>query len=69
MAICICKKTLWSNISESQWNTVLIKQHNGPVQSIPITNKIVSLDPAHVKLLLAAGQWFSPVSATNKTLP
>ena len=53
-----------------------------PVQSVPITTKVVSLNPVHGKVYfdptlcdkgfqwLATGQWFSlgtPVSSTNKT--
>ena len=46
------------------------------MQSVSITTKVVSLNPAHGEVysiqpyvikLLATGQWFSPVSSTNKT--
>ena len=50
-----------------------------PVQSVPITTKVMSSNPGHgdlysiqyyVRQLLATGRWFSsgtPVSSTNKT--
>ena len=50
-----------------------------PVQSVPITTKVMSSNPVHgdvysiqyyVRQLLATGRWFSsgtPVSSTNKT--
>jgi hypothetical protein len=50
-----------------------------PVQSVPITTKVMSSNPVHgdvysiqyyVRQLLATGWWFSsgtPVSSTNKT--
>ena len=49
-----------------------------PMQSVPITTSLVSLNHAHGEVLdttlcdkvcqsLVAGRWFSPVSSTNKT--
>ena len=48
-----------------------------PMQSVPITTSLVSLNHAHGEVLdttlcdkvcqsLVAGRWFSPVSSTNK---
>ena len=47
-----------------------------PMQSLPITTKVVNSNPVHGEITticdkacqwLVTGQWFSPVSSTNKT--
>jgi hypothetical protein len=46
------------------------------MQSVPITNKVVSSNPAHVEVystqpyvikFVSVLRWFSPVTSTNKT--
>jgi len=65
---------LW--LVASQWFTLSVFDLQLPVQSVPITTKVLSLNPVHgdvysIQLnVIKVGQWFfpgTPVSPTNKT--